>query len=216
MEYKYIVLDFGKVIAGPTTGHWDITPKFKELISDINIDDFNELRKKYCYLLNEPMTTLEQEYDMFFRFYYSILSELGYYSKDIINKIAYDRTYGNDKYTLYKNIHDELSKLKGKYRLIMLTDNWPCVINFLKDFNLDQYFEKVYISSFYGMEKNNLAFFEYPIKDFDIKEGDALFIDDNEDNLDNGLIMGFDCLLMDREEKVEKSKHRIIHNLYNL
>jgi len=216
MNYKYIVLDFGKVIAGPTTGHWDITPKFKELISDINIDEFNEIKKKYSYLLNEPMTTLEQEYDMFFRFYYSILSELGYYSKDIIGKIAYDRTYAHDKYTLYKNIHDELSKLKDKYRLIMLTDNWPCVINFLKDFNLDQYFEKVYISSFYGMEKNNLAFFEYPIRDFNIKEDEALFIDDNEDNLDNGLIMGFDCLLMDREEKVEKSKHRIIHNLYNL
>lgn len=216
MDYKYIVLDFGKVIAGPTTGHWDIIPIFEELISDINVDEFNELRKKYCYLLNEPMTTLEQEYDMFFRFYYSILSELGYYSKDIISKIAYDRTYRHSKYTLYKNIHDELSKLKEKYRLIMLTDNWPCVINFLKDYKLDQYFEKVYISSFYGMEKNNLAFFEYPIRDFNIKEDEALFIDDNEANLDNGNLMGFDCLQMDREKEVIKSKHKIINNLYGI
>ena len=40
MNYKYIILDFGKVLAGPTTGEWFITPKFKELVdmfSNLNI-----------------------------------------------------------------------------------------------------------------------------------------------------------------------------------
>ena len=40
---KYIILDFGKVLAYPTTGNWDITPKFLELI-DINKIDMNKLK----------------------------------------------------------------------------------------------------------------------------------------------------------------------------
>ena len=48
MKYKYIILDFGKVLAGPTTGDWFITPKFEKVIdkakeacmnSNINITD---------------------------------------------------------------------------------------------------------------------------------------------------------------------------------
>ena len=32
---KYIILDFGRVLAYPPTGYWQITPKFLKLI-DIN------------------------------------------------------------------------------------------------------------------------------------------------------------------------------------
>lgn len=32
MNYKYIVLDWGRVIASPTTGDRDITPRFLEFI----------------------------------------------------------------------------------------------------------------------------------------------------------------------------------------
>ena len=54
MNYKYIILDFGKVIAGPTTGHWDITPKFLELIdiNKINIEKFNLLNRDFGYNIN--------------------------------------------------------------------------------------------------------------------------------------------------------------------
>ena len=55
MKHKYLILDFGKVIVYPTTGDWDITPKFLELIdiSKLDIDKFNEVRKNYNYLLFE-------------------------------------------------------------------------------------------------------------------------------------------------------------------
>ena len=217
MKYKYIVLDFGKVITSPTTGHWDITPKFIELIdiNKIDKDKFNTLRKKYSYILNGKITTLEEEYDMFKKFYNSILSEFNI-SKDIIEKIAYDRTYNHSKYKLYNTIYDELNKLKEKYKLILLTDNWPCVIDYLKEYKLYDYFEKIYISSFYGMEKNNPLFFDNPINDFNIKPQEALFIDDNESNLDNAVSKGFDVMLMDREKEIENSKYKIINDLFNI
>ena len=44
----------------------------------------------------------------------------------------------------------------------------------------------------------------------------ALFIDDNEFNLDIALEKGLDVMLMDREKKVKDSKYQIINNLCNI
>ena len=217
MNYKYIALDFGKVVAAPTTWSWDITPKFLELIdiNKINIDIFKELRKQYGSILSEMVTTLDEEYNMFIRFYEPILKEFGY-SRDIAEKIAYDRTYNFDKYTLYENIHNELKKLKEKYKLILLTDNWPCVIDYLKEYNLYDFFDNIYISSMYGVEKKDKILFDYPINELNLKQGEALFIDDNESNLDIAKEKNFDVMLMDRENKINDSKHKIINNLNNI
>ena len=217
MNYKYIALDFGKVVAAPTTWSWDITPKFLELIdiNKINIDIFKELRKQYGSILSEMVTTLDEEYNMFIRFYEPILKEFGY-SRDIAEKIAYDRTYNFDKYTLYENIHNELKKLKEKYKLILLTDNWPCVIDYLKEYNLYDFFDNIYISSMYGVEKKDKILFDYPINELNIKQGEALFIDDNESNLDIAKEKNFDVMLMDRENKINDSKYKIINNLNNI
>ena len=35
---KYIILDFGRVLAYPPTGYWQITPKFLKLIDISKID----------------------------------------------------------------------------------------------------------------------------------------------------------------------------------
>ena len=217
MNYKYIILDFGKVIAGPTTGHWDISPKFLELIdiNKIDMDKFNSLRKKYQDILSEKVINLEEEYNMFFRFYDGILSGFNY-SKDIAKKIAYDRTYNFEKYTLYDNIYNELDILKQKYKLILLTDNWPCVIDYLNEYNLYNYFVKIYVSSFYGVEKKDKVFFDYPLNEFNIKVGEALFIDDNELNLHIAKEKGLDVMLMDRENEIKDSKYKIINNLVDL
>jgi len=217
MKYKYIILDFGNVIVTPTTGDWHMTPKFRELIdvNKLDMNKYNEMYQKYCYLLSEKLITQEEEYDMFIRFYDGILSNVDYpnYNKEIAKEIAYDRTYNNSKYTLCNNIHNELSKLKEKYILLMLTDNWPCVIPYLKDNNLYDYFDKVYISSVYQALKRDGKFFDYLISDYNIKPGEALFIDDTESLLDVGKEKGLDVLLMDRLNTVSESKYKIIHNL---
>ncbi len=41
---KYIILDFGKVLAYPTTGNWDLTPRLLELI-DIKKLDIEKLKQ---------------------------------------------------------------------------------------------------------------------------------------------------------------------------
>lgn len=220
MKYQYLILDFGNVIAMAATGDWHVTPKFLELM-DMKLIDSSSLQeaiKKSSYLLSEKMTTLEEEYDMFLRFYDSILQEISYpkYSKKLVEEIAYDRTYRHGKYQLCDGVEEELKSLKEKYTLLMLTDNWPCVIPYLKDHKLYDYFDKIYISSVYGSLKKDGVFFDYPIEDYQIQPGEALFIDDTESLLDVAKEKGLDVLLMDRGHTVENSKYTIIHDLKNI
>lgn len=217
---KYLILDFGKVLAYPTTGHWHITPKFLELFMGIDID-YKKLEvciKKHSYLTSKKILNLEEEYNMFIEFYNGILLDYNYpnYTRKIAEQIAYNRTYEYDKYNLYENVKEELYKLKEKYILILLSDNWPCGIEFLKFYNIHDVFDKIYISSIYGQEKQDKEFFDNPIKDFNIKPGEAIFIDDNEKNLDIAESKGMDVRLMDRDRKVTKSKHKIIYDLSNI
>ena len=97
-----------------------------------------------------------------------------------------------------------------------MTDNWPCVERILKENKLYKYFDKIYISSQYGSIKAEGIFFDYLINDYNIKKGDALFIDDSIINLDVAVEKGFDVLLMDRENNIESDKYKKISDLTNI
>lgn len=219
MDYKYVILDFGKVLAGPTTGEWFITPKFKELVdmSLIDIEKINKLFDKYDDIISRKMNTEEEEYHNFYEFYSLVLQEIyPKYTDDIAHSIAYNFTYKQDKYTFYDNVKEELDKLCKKYKLLLLTDNWPCVERILKENKLYKYFDKIYISSEYGSIKAEGIFFDYLLNDYNIQKGDALFIDDSIINLDVAVEKGLDVLLMDRENNIKCDKYKKISNLNNI
>ena len=219
MNYKYIILDFGKVLAGPTTGEWFITPKFKELVdmSLIDKDKLNEIFNKHAEIISRRMNTEEEEYHNFYELYSLVLQEVyPKYTDDIAHSIAYNFTYKQDKYTFYDNIKEELEVLSKKYKLLLLTDNWPCVERILKENKLYKYFDKIYISSEYGSIKKEGIFFDYLLNDYNIKKGDALFIDDSIENLDVGVEKGLDVLLMDRDNNIECDKYKKISDLKNI
>lgn len=204
-------------MAGPTTGDWFITPIFLKLVDmeQIDLEKFNQAISKYHNILNRRITTLEEEYQMFCEFYDSILKEIHYpkYSQELVSRLAFNITYEEEKYTFYDGVKEELNVLSEKYQLLMLTDNWPCVIPILKNHDLYNYFEKVYVSSIYGTLKEEGIFFDYPIHDFHIGLGEAIFIDDNEILLDIAVKKGLQVRLMDREHKLVRSKYPIFHNL---
>ena len=216
--YKYAILDFGKVLAFPTTGEWFITPKFHELVdmTNINIDDVLSSISNHNDIISRQAKTLEEEYQIFYDLYDIIFKDIGYeVKKDIIHSLAYNFTYELDKYGFYENIEEELKYLSKKYTLILLSDNWPCAFHIMKEQGLDKYFEKMYISSVYNTKKEEGTFFDYPIKDFNIKDGEAIFVDDNESLLDVAITKGLDVRLMDRDDK-ETSKYKKINSLYEI
>ena len=59
-------------------------------------------------------------------------------------------------------------------------------------------------------------FFDNPIRDFNIKKNEAIFIDDNETLLEVASSKGFEVRLMDREGRLKNSKFKIINNLRSI
>lgn len=218
MNLKYIIFDFGKVLGYPKTGKWFFTPKFKLLLNDLNIDmdKAKEAISKNKYLVKDdlPIKMLEEEYQMFINFYSNILNELQL-DESLAKDIAYDKVYNNSEYSHYDDVKDVLNSLNKNYKLIMLTNNFPSIINYLKYEEAFDLFDKVYVSSICETSKNEEKFFDMVINDYNIKEHEALFIDDFEDNLDIGLRKKLNVIMLDRENKKE-SKYKKISSLVEL
>jgi len=213
---KYLILDFGKVLAYPKTGDWFITPLFLELIDmdKLKREDILKAMNNHGDILSRKAITLEDEYNLFYDFYKSTFLDLNYsVGEEILNKLANDFTYSDNKYGFYKDIYSELDILKEKYILLLLSDNWPCCGPIMDERNLSKYFDKIYISSVYGTKKSNGDFFDILIDEYNVKEGEAYFVDDNESLLDIALEKGLDVRQMDREREVKSSKHEIIYDL---
>ena len=215
---KYIILDFGRVLAYPPTGYWQITPKFLKLvdISKINVEQLKGAIKKYNNIISCDLyiKDCEEEYNHMLEFYEKVLQECNINDyQNIANEIAYNFVYEFDKYKLYDDVKNELYNLSKNYKLILLSDNWPSVIEYMKENKIYDYFEKIYVSSIYGQQKKDGLFFDNPIKDFNIKQGDSIFIDDNERLLHVAQKKGLEVRLMNRENKINDSEFRVIHKL---
>lgn len=218
---KYLILDMGKVLVEPASGDWLVTNEFLKNvdIEKINKDQLKDAIKSCHYLLDGKAENLEEEYKIIMEFYKTVFQKIDYNIAEeklerIVNNFVYDED--DSKYLLYKNVKEDLEKLSKKYTILMLSDNWPCAFNYLKKHNIDQYFTKIYISSIYGKRKQDKVLFDYPIKEFKIRENEALFIDDNEELLDIAVEKGLLVLQMDRNNVLKTSKHQIIHDFSDL
>lgn len=218
---KYIILDFGRVLAYPPTGYWQITPKFLKLIdiSKIDTEQLKNAIKKYNSIISCDLNikTCDEEYEHKLEFYEKVLQECNINNYlNLAKEIAYNFVYEFDKYELYDDVKETLKDLSENYKLILLSDNWPSVIEYMKQEKIYDYFEKIYVSSIYGQQKKDGLFFDNPINDFNIKQGEAIFIDDNEKLLNIAVTKGLDVRLMDRENKVIESKYQIINSLKDI
>ena len=218
---KYLILDMGRVLVEPASGDWLVTNEFLKNvdIKMINKEKLKETIKNSRYLLDEKAENLQEEYKIIMNFYKTVFQNIDYNItdeklKNIVNNFVYDEN--NSKYILYKNVKEDLEKLSKKYTILMLSDNWPCAFEYLKKHDIDQYFTKIYISSVYGKRKKDKVLFDYPINEFNIKEKEALFIDDNEELLDIAVEKGMQVLHMDRNKTLTTSKYEIIHDFTKL
>lgn len=215
---KYLILDFGLVLGKPKTGNWFITPNFYEIIGKNKIDlkRLNVLFNKYNENISKKIITKEEEYKAFKEFYLNILNELKIVKneEETAEKLAEDFVYNEDKYIMYDDVYEFLEKQSQKYILILLSDNWPCVYAILKNWRIDKFFTKIYISSEYPALKKDGLLFDYAMNEFKIKKDEAIFVDDNPELLEVADKKKLIPVLMDRTNlHKDYSKYKRIQNL---
>lgn len=222
---KAIIFDSGRTLNVPRTGYWFITPNFFSILANSQYTctekQLGESLEKACEHINKILLveTEEDEFLMFKEFYEIVLKEINYpnINDEIIELLARDNVYNDEKFLFFDDVEPVLIKLKEKYLLGVVSDTWPSLERVFKSKNLKQYFSTFVMSSIYGSYKSEKILFKIAIEELGIKPQEAIFVDDSESNLVAAEEFGMIPILIDRyDTKDIKSNYPIIKSLNDL
>ncbi|MBL4934336.1 HAD-IA family hydrolase [Clostridium sp. YIM B02515] len=226
-KIKAILIDSGKVLNGPITGHWFITPNFFSYV-DENIFKAIDTKQRNAafnkasdYISKQSLIITEEEEFLHFYEYYKIFSselpELKLKDNQI-RAIAEDLVYNYSKYQFYKDSIEVIPELSKKYKLAIVSDAWPSLENVFKRVGMREYFSSFIISSIKGITKPNELMYKAAIEELEILPEEAIFIDDSIKNCDGAAKLGIKSVLMCRDLKsylynrLTCKSHRVIRD----
>ncbi len=228
---KAVLIDSGKVLNGPVTGHWFITPNFFSFI-DENIFKTIDAKQRNAafnkagdYISKQSLIITEEEEFLYFYEYYKLFSnELPQLKlKDNqIRAIAEDLVYNYNKYQFYKDSIEVIPELSKKYKLAVVSDAWPSLENVFKRAGMREYFSSFIISSIKGITKPDELMYKAALEELGILPEEAIFIDDSIKNCDGAAKLGIQSFLMCRDLKsyfynrLTCKKHSVIRDFYEI
>ncbi len=207
---KAILFDSGRVLNEPRTGHWFITPNFWEYVDRNAFETIDRervalaFREADKYIVTKTLiTTKEEEYRHFVRFYEIFASQLPELrlTCDKIENIAKDLVFNSEKYVFYDDAIDAISKLRGKYKLAIVSDAWPSLLDVYEKNNLTDCFDAIVISSFLGTFKPDEKMYLSAIEQLRIKPEEAIFVDDSLKNCMGATKVGINSVLLCRNKQ---------------
>lgn len=230
---KAILFDSGRVLNGPVTGHWFITPNFWEYVDKSIFDSLDKSKiasafaeaDKYI-VTQKLMTNKDEEYQHFIKFYEIFSSQLPELklTTDAIENIAKDLVFNPTKYAFYDDALEVVPKLKNTYKLAIVSDAWPSLLDVYNENNMTSYFDSIVISSFLGTSKPDNKMYNTALQELDIKPEEAIFVDDSLKNCMGAMEVGINTVLLCRNKQAyisEKIKsigkgYKVINDLNQL
>jgi len=144
-----ILFDSEKVLNGPKTGHWFISPNFfsfanKLTFENISIENRNKAFSMAGNYINSIafINTKEEEYEHFKKYYEIFSKELPELQLDIenINELAKDLVFNTEKYKFFDDAVKVIPFLHKKYKLAVVSDTWPSLKDVFINTGLYSYF----------------------------------------------------------------------------
>ena len=214
---KNLFFDVGRTLLYPKTQNWFIPPNYNNILNNVTLKELKKSTEKHKYLLDERhINTEEEEFEMFSKFYLYVLKDLNYpdINQQVIQKLAYDCVYNDDKFIFYKEVKDELISLSKNYNLYVISDAWPSTYRILKNYGIFNLFKNVFISSDLGFKKSDKTLFEIALEKIPPID-ENFFIDDRYDLLKISESYGFIPIIIDRDDN-KLTNYIEINNLTQL
>lgn len=214
---KNLFFDVGRTLLYPKTQNWFIPPNYNNILNNVTLKELKKSTEKHKYLLDERhINTEEEEFEMFSKFYLYVLKDLNYpdINQQVIQKLAYDCVYNDDKFIFYKEVKDELISLSKNYNLYVISDAWPSTYRILKNYGIFELFKNVFISSDLGFKKSDKTLFEIALEKIPPID-ENFFIDDRYDLLKISESYGFIPIIIDRDDN-KLTNYIEINNLTQL
>jgi putative hydrolase of the HAD superfamily len=228
MKIKGLLIDSGKVLNGPITGHWMITPNFFHYVDKRDFYHIPHSRRQKAfkkgmeYIEKIPMMeNTEEEYIHFQKHYEIIFNELTELkvSEKSIKEITKDLVYNDKKYRFYSDAVLVIPHLAKKLKLAIVSDAWPSLNNVFAQADFRKHFESFTLSCELGVTKPNPKMFQAALNDLDLEANEVIFIDDSLSNCKGAKKAGIkNTMLMCRSKreywyrKVTLSQHRVVRD----
>jgi len=221
---KYIFFDVGYTLEKPASGDWVFINKFYEVLNyrlkDIDLDRLKKARNNALVYIekNHLIKSREEQYEQFLIYYRMILDDLNInYTLKEVETIAYDRVYNMNNYIAYNDTKKVISTLSKDYKLGIISDTWPDIVDQLKHIGVYDYFTTYTYSYNLGVFKPDKMMYLDALSKMKCKGEEAVFIDDRIENLQGAEKFGITPILIDTERKIDtKIKYLKIHSLSEL
>ena len=104
----------------------------------------------------------------------------------------------------YKEVHEVLIKLKEKnFKLAILSNGTPSLLNELvKSNNLDSFFDDIFSIEEVGVYKPNAKVYDIPIKKYNIKKNEVVFLSANTWDVSGGGNYGYHSIWVNRNNNI--------------
>ena len=201
-----IVFDVGWTLLAPRYGNWTYnTAKMHEVMMSQRFLSIPEQRRRkvleqaQAYLDSHVKVDSEDEelycMRMFFRMIFDGLPELGLSAEDA-DEIARDKVFNMENYVYFEDAVPLLQKLRGRYRLGVISDAWQTIGRMLDNGGLTEFFEAFTFSCYVGACKPDRRIFEDALAKLGVPAQETIFIDDIERNLDGAAALGINPVLI--------------------
>lgn len=189
---KVIAFDFGGVL-GPDADDWSDT--FKQIPK---LTGLTESALQNLFNLHWPKLKVgKKSMKTFWQF---VAKE----SPKEINPNKLREIYNKSIY-VKKEVLKLIGDLRKKYKVILLAnDSDDDYMIKTKKLKLNKVFDKLYYSSQLGTSKPDKEIFEYVLKDQKVSPGEALFIDNQENNIKTGGALKINSILYKNLPQLQK------------
>lgn len=200
-----IFFDLGWTLMKPASGDWILNPLFFEyagwdVFSRIPKEKVQSLVKKGLAKLDEDhlLYSEEKEYEQFLGFFEDLsaaLPELGLTSAQIRN-LTEDKVYNDENYVIFEDSEDTLKRLRGRYRLGIISDAWPSIKRVVRNAGLLQYFDTATFSCHQGVCKPHDRMYRDALRQMEVPGERTVFVDDFLHNLKGAARHGIQPVLI--------------------
>ncbi len=125
-------------------------------------------------------------------FWHLIGPELGLKTADEVNRFR--RRYHADE-AINEAVLDLIRKLRGRYKLAILSNSPPDLTRWLADWEMRDLFEVVFCSGDEGMIKPDPAAFKLTLERLGVEPGEAVFIDDTPEHVEAARKLGIQGII---------------------
>lgn len=200
-DIKGIFFDLGGTLLYPPSGSFMFSNLAKQFFSEERLSALPQEQIKAAkgraaeeraVERSTPILVIEEEYQIFLRYYTVLSAELGLgLSEAELKAVAEDKVYNkDDNYRLFDDTVETLETLHGKYRLGIISDTWPSIVPLLEHFDILKYFDCTTFSFELGTLKPDPRMFQDALSKMGLPAEQTVFIDDNPKNCEGSAQLG--------------------------